>query len=986
MWRRWDPHVHLPGTLLNDQFSGMSVAEALEVLADRQPPIAAIGVTDYFTTATFRKAVDALEDGVARTIELAFPNVELRLDNATSDDRGVNAHLMCAPQDVDLLDDFLGRLEFSYADREYRADHDGLVRLGRDYRNDPTLPEESALRVGAEQFKVNFEALRKVLRTDGWARRSLLLGVAAGKDGSSGLRRADGAFDARRQSIEAVAGVIFSGNPKDSQFWSGLGKADELDLERVYGGPKLCLHGSDAHDAGRLGAPDDDRFCWLNGDATFETLKFACLSPQTRSHIGRDKPSDGQDHGRIIEVSVPDNTWFVNETVPLNPGLVAVIGPRGSGKTALADLIAAGAGSAEPFENPRSFVTRAGRLLEGSVAAVRWSHEEVTTCNLSVGYAGPDFVRPVRYLSQQFVEQLCAADGVSDELIEEIERVIFEAWPVERRQGATNFRELLELRLQSARRRRSAELDAVLELSDAITGLRVQRRRLPSLRSELEEKEKELRASEAQINELLGKADKDSADRLELVSGALRRRQGEAQNLDRRRASLVALREAIETMRETRFPMMVETLRKEHEAARLNEVQWDAFAVGFQGDVEEVIRSGLASAEQQMADILGPQVDKDSPPLDALGEQELLAQAVNVLAAERERLRMLVGLDATRTKALTALQAGTAATRDRVVRLKEAIEAAENVAVSPLIERRLEHYKNYFRALLAEEAELRALYQPLDEILHRFGATVAKLKFDVKREVDVEAWAKRGEDLLDLRMDGPFRGGGKLAAAARQALLPAWELGDEEQAAEAIGKFSSDHSDNLRQQQRRRGDGNESDAEWEGAVSRWLYSTDHIRLRYNLDYDGLGIERLSPGSRGIVLLLLYLAVDQEESDPLIIDQPEENLDPESVYNELVDLFRDASRRRQIIMVTHNANLVINTDVDQVVIAKCGPLAEGRLPELSYLAGGLEDPKIRAEVCEVLEGGAAAFRDRARRLGLDLTVTGSEEREDQVPHN
>jgi predicted ATPase len=136
-------------------------------------------------------------------------------------------------------------------------------------------------------------------------------------------------------------------------------------------------------------------------------------------------------------------------------------------------------------------------------------------------------------------------------------------------------------------------------------------------------------------------------------------------------------------------------------------------------------------------------------------------------------------------------------------------------------------------------------------------------------------------------------------------------------------------------------------------------------------YDKLRIESLSPGTRGIVLLLLYLAVDRAESDPLIIDQPEENLDPESVYWELVQLFRDASRRRQIIMVTHNANLDVNTDVDQVIVAQCENFEDGKLPELRYTSGGLENPHIRELVCKVLEGGAEAFRQRARRLRISM---------------
>lgn len=57
----------------------------------------------------------------------------------------------------------------------------------------------------------------------------------------------------------------------------------------------------------------------------------------------------------------------------------------------------------------------------------------------------------------------------------------------------------------------------------------------------------------------------------------------------------------------------------------------------------------------------------------------------------------------------------------------------------------------------------------------------------------------------------------------------------------------------------------------------------HIELRYGIEYDGVAIEQLSPGTRVVVLLLLYLAVDLNDQHPLIVDQPEENLDPNSVF-------------------------------------------------------------------------------------------------------
>jgi hypothetical protein len=104
---------------------------------------------------------------------------------------------------------------------------------------------------------------------------------------------------------------------------------------------------------------------------------------------------------------------------------------------------------------------------------------------------------------------------------------------------------------------------------------------------------------------------------------------------------------------------------------------------------------------------------------------------------------------------------------------------------------------------------------------------------------------------------------------------------------------------------------------------------------------------------------------------LIIDQPEENLDPKSVFDELVPLFITAKTKRQVIMVTHNANLVINTDADQIIIADATAHPAHGLPVINYVAGGLEDATIRKAVCDILEGGEDAFRERARRLRVRL---------------
>lgn len=85
---------------------------------------------------------------------------------------------------------------------------------------------------------------------------------------------------------------------------------------------------------------------------------------------------------------------------------------------------------------------------------------------------------------------------------------------------------------------------------------------------------------------------------------------------------------------------------------------------------------------------------------------------------------------------------------------------------------------------------------------------------------------------------------------------------------------------------------------WLKQFAHWLYSTDHIMIRYEIEYDRLDIRKLSPRTRGIVLLLLYLALDEADDGPLIIDQPEENLDPKSVFDVSIALFIEAKRKRQ----------------------------------------------------------------------------------------
>jgi len=225
--------------------------------------------------------------------------------------------------------------------------------------------------------------------------------------------------------------------------------------------------------------------------------------------------------------------------------------------------------------------------------------------------------------------------------------------------------------------------------------------------------------------------------------------------------------------------------------------------------------------------------------------------------------------------------------------------------------------------------------------------------------------------LLDRRKAGPFNGRGSLIAVAKQELKAAWETGSAEAVEAAMTAFTEKYRKDLISHAPFAQTQQVEFRVWSKQFAHWLFSTDHLTVRYEISYDSVDIRKLSPGTRGIVLLLLYLALDDADDRPLIIDQPEENLDPKSVFEELVSLFIAAKAKRQVIMVTHNANLVINTDADQIIVAKAGPNRLDGLPPITYVAGGLENVGVRKAVCEILEGGETAFQERARRLRVRL---------------
>ena len=115
----------------------------------------------------------------------------------------------------------------------------------------------------------------------------------------------------------------------------------------------------------------------------------------------------------------------------------------------------------------------------------------------------------------------------------------------------------------------------------------------------------------------------------------------------------------------------------------------------------------------------------------------------------------------------------------------------------------------------------------------------------------------------------------------------------------------------------------------------------------------------SPGQQTAALLAFVLGYGIE---PIILDQPEDDLDNTLIYELLVSRLREIKTKRQVLIVTHNPNIVVHGDAELVLSLE----AQGGRSRIAC-QGGLQEQAVREEICRIMEGGREAFESRYQRI-------------------
>ena len=353
IWRKWDLHIHCPSTVFNNQFVGSTNDEKWEKYAEeieKLEDFSVLGITDYFSIKGYKKMLVLKKTGRFPRIDLLLPNVELRILPVTADNKAINLHIIFSPSIVDELDSlFFNNLEFEYSENTYKCIESDLIKLGRDYKGDQELSEESAYEEGCNQFKTELKQLNNIFKKNKKLRENSITGVSNNSgDGNSGIQHSS--LAATRQEIYRFSDFIFSANPNDRTYFSGKGVDPQEKVIKDYGSLKPCIHGSDAHSIGDICKPDKNRYTWIKADPTFEGLRQIKFEPIERVKIQENNPQCEFAKPYFSEILIEDDiNIFDDQTIKfrtqdfkLNPNLVTIIGGRGEGKSVLIDYFANG--------------------------------------------------------------------------------------------------------------------------------------------------------------------------------------------------------------------------------------------------------------------------------------------------------------------------------------------------------------------------------------------------------------------------------------------------------------------------------------------------------------------------------------------------------------------------------------------------------------------------------------------------------------------
>lgn len=930
-WRKWDLHVHAPGTKLSDGYGQAPHSNPLDDFcrAVHESDVGVIGVTDYFSMDTYFQTRRRYYDMYPNCPKLLLPNVELRLSYSVNrESQEINLHMVFNPNITEeQAEKFLSNLKTTRTVGNNRA-----PLTCSELTTDDDF-QSASVDIGSidEAISNTFGSL--AISPDIRQRYLLVLASAKGdgiRSGGNGIKRKNAIQD----EIDKYCDAIF-GNQGNVEYYLSPCRY-ETEQRSI---PKPVFGGCDAHSFEDLkvglgrhlrSEGNDHSITWVKADPTYEGLLQTLVEPSARVSQSPTKPDEKDPYRVITGVSFSGTDDFP-ERVEFNPNLNAIIGSRSSGKSTLLAHIAH---SISPEETERAQLDAAVDSERRTIGpAANYSWDDVSDIECTVSWASGEGTKgKVVYVPQNALYSLSERPGEitqkiqpvlfrdNDELKqaydsmisdlrafdEEIERCVNQ-WFENKERDRRESESLKDLGDSNAVKDRVAQLQAQIDDVRRRADMSEQESAdLKSTHTQLRNFDSQLESSESERSGLLQFFEEQAEENgpsVKLKSGAISVEVSSYPKKEDLPTGLSTIVARLEERASNDLRVLVEEAFIEY----FNEQTHSA----------DVARSSISRLRREYAELLSKESAVGT--LDNLNK--LLSAQEGILGSIDKHVKCKTDIDAKNENILIRIK--------ELILLKES-SVLEFVHLFNLEERRVEELQ-FFVDTNFDPVDLGSI----NEMINR-----QKLNpYLVNRGVEFDfgkALADPSEFLVSV-LDENVR----LKSESSKRQFCSFIL--------TLGKM--------------------------------------VRFGAILDGDsigGFGNSSMTPGKQALFGLSLILN-EADQPWPLLIDQPEDDLDSRSIYDTVVPYLIKRKSTRQIIMVSHNANLVIGADSESVIVANRNgadsPNRSGRT--FDYLSGSLEFSRslvgsgefplercgIREHACLILDGGEEAFRKRKAKYSL-----------------
>ncbi|GAB3995669.1 AAA family ATPase [Spirosoma daeguense] len=735
---------------------------------------------------------------------------------------------------------------------------------------------------------------------------------------------------------------------------------------------------------------------WIKGDPTFYILRQLINQPD-RAYIGA-KPASLEvvenNPTKYVEKikigkktgSIFDETWFNDTEIHLNPGLVAIIGNKGNGKSALTDILGLCGNTHNhtgfSFLHPKKFLDNKRKKAENFEATLTWRNGKTSTHCLSQDTDVNQEER-IKYIPQSYLEKLCVSIEGGD-FEEELKAIIFSHIPQYDRLGKNNLQELINHKTQIIRDDIEKIKSDVSIINSKIISL--EEKENPAYLSKLEESLK-LKQEELEAHQALKPKEEAQPE----IAGS----------------NFETTNESIRRLREENSLVTQELRVNNQEISILN------------GEIE------ILKQRKQSLDSLKQQLDSQIVENQRiLGDAGIDLSTIFSFHLDTSPISNLITEKAVRSKTLEAIVAPDGAYSSRLAAIQKELIELQNQLDLPAklyqeyltnlakwdevgqaiigasdvegsmtnlianityvkdqlgndLKDKYRERKKLVQDIFKKKQEVLVIYQDLyksvTEFITKHNALMDSYKITFDTLFKEQDLYSRFEGFINFNSKGSFYG----LTEGQNKLKDLFEVADFSSEEEAYS-FVFKVLDHIKYDNRA---GNRSYREIKAQLKsgnssidfyNFLCGLDYLAPGYDLKLSNKNVSTLSPGERGALLLIFYLILDNNHI-PLIIDQPEENLDNQSVFKILVPFIKMAKLNRQVIIVTHNPNLAVVCDADQIVHVR---IDKENKNEVYVMAGGLENAIITSKIVEILEGTYPAFFTRTntyKYVGRHLAV-------------